>query len=204
MKWSCIFLGAFMSCATLSAAQLTYSLSLDTSGFAGSGDSPYLEFNLIGAAGNTVTVSGANFTASTLTLQSSLATLGQDELWNFTPGATTSFTVTTTDIAATDGAAVFGSDVLQILLDDPSETPYATTDANFSTLFSLTLTGGADTPTLYQLTAGPAAGQSFSLNSGGGTTSGVPEPASAGLIGTAGLLLCGFAFVRGKAIETRN
>ncbi len=93
----CLIVG----CLTLSAANLTYNLSLDTSGFGGSSTEPFLEFRLSGAAGNTVTISNPDFDGgsllsgtSTISLVSNTTTLGGNEFWQFKPGSSASFTVT--------------------------------------------------------------------------------------------------------------
>lgn len=201
MRWSCVVLCGLVACLTANSAQLNYNVSLDTSGFAGTGTQPYFEFILSGVAGNTVTISNPSFTplsgggattSSTIDLVSNTTTLGGDVFWLFSPGPSTTFSITSTDLANTISG--FQNDVLQIFLEDPTQTPYTTNDAQgFDALFRLTLTGGADVPELYTLSSGPAAGSMISTSGvpagPGGGTGAVPEPASATMLGLAGALL---------------
>jgi hypothetical protein len=184
-----VALGFAAFAANLPAAPIIETLTLDTSGLAT--NSNYIfDFLLSGTAGNTVTIADPNFGASgnlgpnqpsTLMLTSSLSTFGDEATWLFHPGATASFSLNSTDIAPRPG---FIPDVLHILLEDSSGNVLPTADSNYNSLYALSLTGGADMPTLFTGTAPPLGDIGFGLSGSTGSSEGTstPEPTSAAML----------------------
>lgn len=200
---------------TATATELTYNLSLDTSQVSGGAS---LDFAISGFAGNTVTISNPVFTGGgslnagepssvTLTTPTDPTVITQEEaLWDFTAGSSISFTLSTTDNGPSGAGSIFGPDTVLIFFDDPSRNPYSTSDpSGGNALFDLSLTGGADKPSLYTGTEPPINGIGFTQGSSGDTGTGsAPEPASSALLGLSGAALTCLALLNRRRRTQQN
>ncbi|MBV9266148.1 MAG: hypothetical protein JO061_08275 [Acidobacteriaceae bacterium] len=209
-----------LSIAPVAAQPINYGFSLDTSGLAATGNSYQFQFVLSGEANNSVTISnlalaGGGSTPAgqptTFTLTDSPTNFFTAQTWQFTPGASLSFTLSSTDIAPPPGVA---SDVYLTFLETLSGIALPTNDPfGEDALLRLTLTGGVDKPALFQGSAPPFTTGLVVTSSSTGTTGGtgttgstgsgpVPEPANLSLIAIAAsffVMMEGFRRVRRAA-----
>ncbi len=212
---------------------ISETLTLNTSALPSSG-SPYnLELQLTGNSGNTVTFGNFDFgggmgTFSTspqpgVTVTTSPATVVQMDATGatgnfgpeydlpFIPGTKLSFSVMSSNIGPQTGAV---PDEIIVSLADNSGMALTTTDPAFNnSLYTLLLTGNADTPALYSgvgpvftgqfvATPGPSIGGGGGSTGGGGgnpggggTTGTSPEPSTL-VMALSGLLGCVFLMRR--------
>jgi hypothetical protein len=127
--------------SAIHAAGLAYTINFNTAGLT-QGGSYFVDFQFIGDAGNTVTLTdpsygGGHGDTQTLTMDT-ISQFFNEQSWHFVAGQFIAFTVQLTNLPPPVGGF---PDELSVFLLDQSQTPLPTNDAGGS-FVTLDLTGG--------------------------------------------------------------